>query len=388
MTYRFSAPMTGLKPSAIRELFKITQQPDVISFAAGNPSPDAFPSEELGELSARIFAGMAGFVLQYGLTEGYMPLRDAVTQRLKTQNIGREGDMTVITSGAQQGIELAARVLCDAGDVVLCETPSFIGALNTFRSHGLKLKGVDMDGSGIVPESLESALKTVPNIKILYTVPTFQNPTGITMTLKRREQVLELCAKYGVIIIEDNPYGDLSYDGEPPPAIKSMDTEGIVVYVGSFSKIISPGLRLGYVAAPAPITEKIVVAKQGEDVHTTLFSQVLAHEFMAHYNLDLHIAKCRALYHRKRDLMVCACARYLDADIIKPGGGLFLWGTLKNTDDSMAFYRRALDKKVAFVAGSVFLPDTDGVTPGFRLNFSMPSDEQIGKGIEILGGLI
>jgi len=380
--------MANLKPSAIRELFKITGQPGVISFAAGNPSPDAFPSGELCELAARILTDKPDFVLQYGITEGYMPLREAVAQRLEGQNIFREADITVITSGAQQGIGLAARVMCDAGDVVLCESPSFIGALNSFRSHGLKLKGIDIDECGIVPESLEKTLETTPNAKILYTIPTFQNPTGITMTLERRKKILELCERFNVIILEDNPYGDLSYDGEPPVTIKSLDTKGIVIYVGSFSKIISPGLRLGYVIAPAPIAEKIVVAKQGEDVHTTLFSQVLAHEFMTNYDLDAHISKCCDLYRRKRDMMVKACRRYLDADIIVPGGGLFLWGNLKNEGDSMAFYRRALDKKVALVAGGVFLPDTDGVTPGFRLNFSMPSDEQIEKGIEILGGLI
>jgi 2-aminoadipate transaminase len=208
------------------------------------------------------------------------------------------------------------------------------------------------------------------------------------MTLERRKKVLELCEKFNVIILEDNPYGDLSYDGEPPVTIKSLDTAGVVVYVGSFSKTISPGLRLGYVVAPAAIVDKIVVAKQGEDVHTTLFSQVLAHEYITNYDFDGHILKCRELYRRKRDLMVKACERYLDADMIVPGGGLFLWGNLRKESDSMAFYRRALEEKVALVAGGIFLPEGEGVSTGFRLNFSMPSDEQIGRGIEILGRLM
>jgi 2-aminoadipate transaminase len=386
MEYKFSAPMANLKPSAIRELFKITGQPGVISFAAGNPSPDAFPSAELCELAAKILADKPGFVLQYGITEGYMPLRESIEKR--HNSLVRDDDMTLIVSGAQQGIELTARVMCDTGDVVLCENPSFIGALNSFRSHGLKLKGIDVDSCGIVPESLEKALSETQNVKVLYTIPTYQNPTGITMTLERRKKVLELCEKFNVIIIEDNPYGDLSYDGEPPETLKSLDTKGIVVYVGSFSKIISPGLRLGYVIAPTPIADKIVVAKQGEDVHTTLFSQVLAHEYIVNYDLDAHILKCRDLYRRKRDLMVRACERYLDADMIVPGGGLFLWGTLKDGSDSMAFFRRALEEKVAIIAGGVFLPEPGGATSGFRLNFSMPSDEQIEKGIEILGELI
>lgn len=387
MNYKFSDPMVNLKPSAIRELFKVTSQPGVISFAAGNPSPETFPIKELDELSKRVFAERAGFFLQYGLTEGYAPLREAVAARLGAENV-KENDMTIITSGAQQAIGLTARVLCNAGDVVLCEKPSFIGALNAFRSQGLKLLGIDIDSDGIVPEALENALKNTPNARILYTIPTFQNPTGITMTLERRKKVLELCEKCGVIILEDNPYGDLSYDGEPPCTIKSLDTTGIVVYVGSFSKIISPGLRIGHVTANSQIVEKIVVAKQGEDVHSNLFSQVLVHEYMTNFDLTAHIEDCRSIYRRKRDLMVDACKRYLDADVIVPRGGLFLWCALRNVNDSMAFYRRGLEHKVAVVAGGTFLPDLNDVTPGFRLNFSMPSDELIEKGIEILGGLI
>ncbi|MCL1819754.1 MAG: PLP-dependent aminotransferase family protein [Oscillospiraceae bacterium] len=386
VSYNFSAPMANLKPSAIRELFKVTGLPGVISFAAGNPSPETFPGKELGELAARILAERADIVLQYGITEGYAPLREAVAERLR--NIVRETDMTVIVSGGQQGIELTARVLCDPGDTVLCESPSFIGALNSFRSHSINLIGIETDSAGIIPESLENALKSAANVRMLYTIPTFQNPKGVTMTLERRKKILELCKNYNVILLEDNPYGDLYYDNAPPDTIKSLDDTGTVVYVGSFSKTISPGLRLGYVAANASIVEKIVVAKQGEDVHTALFPQVLAHEYLTNYDFDAHIAECRSVYRRKRDLMVSACEKYLGADIIVPGGGLFLWGSLRDTDDSMPFYRRALERKVALVAGGVFLPDTEAVTPGFRLNFSMPSDEQIEKGIKILGELL
>ena len=388
MDYKFSAAIAGLKPSAIREIFKITQKPGVISFAAGNPSPETFPAEELAAISARLFAEKAPFALQYGITEGYGPLRELMRARLKTvYGVGREYDETIIVSGAQQGIDLAARVLSEPGDTALCESPSFIGSLNAFRAHGLNLAGLPMDESGLLPEALENALKTLKRIKFLYTIPTFQNPTGITMALERRGQILELCEKNGVIIIEDNPYGDLSYDGEAPPPLKSLDETGIVVYVGSFSKIISPGIRMGYVAAPAPIIEKIVVAKQGADVHTNLFFQMAVCEYMA--GIDAHILKCRDIYRRKRDLMYGACIEHLKgADVIKPAGGLFLWCGLKNAEDSSDFCRRAVESNVAVIPGKAFLTDLSAKTAGFRLNFSMPSNEQIARGVEILGGIM
>lgn len=390
MEYTFSSAIAELKPSAIREIFKVTQDPSIISFAAGNPSPETFPAGELAEISARLFENNAAFALQYGITEGYMPLRETVAERLReVYGIGREYDRTVIVSGAQQGIDLTARVLTDPGDVILCESPSFIGSLNAFRAHGLKIEGVLIDDAGIVPEALEQALKANKNIRLLYTIPTFQNPTGITMPLERRKKILELCLSHNVIILEDNPYGDLSYDGEQPPTIKSLDETGSVVYVGTFSKIISPGIRMGYVTAPAKIIEKLVVAKQGADVHTNLFYQMLVREYMANCDIDAHIAKCRDIYRRKRDLMYGECVRHFKgADVIKPSGGLFLWCNLKDTEDSTDFCRRAVENKVAVVPGSAFLTDLSGKTSGFRLNFSMPSDEQILKGVEILGGIM
>ena len=388
MNYTFSPAIAGLKPSAIREIFKITQKPGIISFAAGNPSPETFPAAELNEISARIFAEKATFALQYAITEGYIPLRGLMKERLKSKyGIGRDFDETVIVSGAQQGIDLTARVLAEKGDTVLCESPSFIGSLNAFRSHGLNIAGLTMDLNGLLPEQLENALKTQKNVRFLYTIPTFQNPTGITMTLRRRKQILELCERHNVIILEDNPYGDLAYDGDPPPTLKSLDETGIVVYAGSFSKIISPGIRMGYVTAPAPIVEKIVVAKQGADVHSNLFFQMVVCEYMG--GIDEHIDKCRELYRRKRDLMYGSCLEHFkNAHVIKPGGGLFLWCSLQNTDDSSDFCRRAVESNVAVIPGKAFLTDVNGKTAGFRLNFSMPTDEQITRGVEILGGLM
>ena len=396
MEYTFSSALAELKPSAIREIFKVLGDPEVISFAAGNPAPETFPSAELAEISDRIWRERPGAALQYGLTEGYAPLREAVTQRLRgVYGIGGGSDAVIMTSGGQQGVQLAAMTLCDPGDTVLCETPSFIGSLNAFRALGLRPRGVEMDEEGILPDSLEHTLKTQPRVKMLYTIPTFQNPSGITMTAERRAELLSLCERYGVMAVEDNPYSDLYYDGKPPAAIKSMDTAGRVIYAGSFSKVISPGLRVGFVCGPAPIVEKMVVAKQGIDVHTPQFTQMLVHEYISRHDLDAHIVTCRDLYRVKRDRMLNACERSMSrgVNVVKPSGGLFLWCSLKDgadgvTADSAPFCRAAAAKKVAVVPGSAFLADTEASTPGFRMNFSLPSPEQIDKGVEILSSLL
>ncbi|GHV32241.1 aminotransferase [Clostridia bacterium] len=391
MKYRFSEPISELKPSAIREIFKVLADPSVISFAAGNPAPETFPAAELAELSAEIWRDSASQALQYGLTEGYLPLRGAIAERLRTAyKIGSDIDDVIVVSGAQQGIQLAALTLCDRGDTILCESPSFIGSLNAFRALGIRLCGIGMDELGLLPDELENALKTQPKVRALYTIPTFQNPTGITMSAERRKTVLELCERYGVVVIEDNPYSDLYYDEKPPQAIKSLDTSGVVLYVGSFSKVISPGLRLGYVCGAREIVAKLVVAKQGVDVHSTQFAQMLVEKYLKSHDLDAHIARSRSLYKSKRDLMLNACKSYLShgAEVIKPSGGLFLWCNLINEKSSAEFCSKAAANKVAVVPGSAFLTDTAGVTPGFRLNFSLPTDEQIETGCRLLGSLV
>ncbi len=391
MEYMFSTAMAALKPSAIREILKVTADKEVISFAAGNPAPETFPVTQLQALACRVLETQSSQALQYGVTEGYAPLRQSIADRLQTKyQIGRDFDSTIVVSGAQQGIELTAKVLCNPGDTVLCEDPSFIGALNSFRAHGLQLHGLRMDEQGLRPDALEHALQTVPRVKILYTIPTHQNPTGLTMSAERRPQILALCQQYGVYIIEDNPYGDLSFDAVPPPAIKTGDTEGIVIYVGSFSKIIAPGIRLGYVCAPAPIVDKIVVAKQAADVHSNLFFQMIVHAYMTENDIDAHIQNCCDLYRTKRDQMVTLSRRYLSshAEVYEPKGGLFLWCVLRNEQDSTEFCRKAAAQKVAVVPGSAFLADTTAKTAGFRLNFSLPTPAQIDKGMAILGSII
>ena len=392
MNYTFSDKIAELKPSAIREIFKSLTDPTIISFAAGNPAPKSFPVSELATLSEEIFQTNASAALQYGITEGYAPLRQAVEKRQKERfGTVRNGDSTLIVSGGQQGIELTCKVLCNEGDTVICEDPSFIGALNSFRSNGAKTVGVPMESDGISINALEQILRTSKNAKLLYLIPTFQNPSGITMSLEKRYAVLALAKKYGVIILEDNPYGELRFAGEDIPTIKSLDTEGLVVYCSSFSKILSAGMRVGFVIAPEEIAKKLAVAKQGEDVHTNLFFQMLCHAYMERYDLDGHIRRINDLYRRKCNLMLSCIDEYIPAERVsftRPEGGLFIWGTIRNCTDSSLLVQKALEQKVAVVPGSAFLCDTTATSPSFRLNYSTPSDEQIVEGIGRLGAVI
>ncbi|MGN1050833.1 MAG: PLP-dependent aminotransferase family protein, partial [Acutalibacteraceae bacterium] len=267
MEYKFSEKVKNLKPSAIREIFKYASDPSVVSLSAGNPSPEAFPAKEIAEISAKILKENPIGVLQYSITEGYTPLRETLKKYMKEHhNAINENDDLLITSGAQQIMDLLTKSLCNEGDVIITEAPSFIGSLNTFRSYNARLVGVPMENDGMNMDALEEALINNKNVKFIYTIPNFQNPSGITMSLLKRKKLYELAKKYGVLILEDNPYGDLRYSGEYIPCIKSFDTENIVVYAGSMSKVISPGIRVAYAIAPKPIFQKMVVCKQGSDV--------------------------------------------------------------------------------------------------------------------------
>ncbi len=391
MDYRISDKFLNMKPSAIREIFKSLGKPGAISFAAGNPSPESFPVEAMREISDRIFAENPVTALQYGITEGYPKLRELVTKRLsRVYNIGTPDDDTIIVTGGQQGIELTCKVMCNEGDVVICENPSFIGALNSFRSLGAKLVGIDVNDDGMDIPSLEAALKANPNAKLIYTIPTFHNPLGITSTLENRKAVYALAKKYGVIIIEDNPYGDLRFAGENVPTYKSMDTEGLVVYAGSFSKVMSSGMRIGFLCANKALISKIVVAKQVEDVHTNVLFQMIVAEFMEKYDLDAHIESIRKLYAHKAGVMLDALDEYMP-DCVKftrPEGGIFLWCTLPDSIKLSDFIAKCSEKNVFVVPGTAFLPDESEETHSFRLNYSMPSDEEIVKGVKILGEII
>lgn len=388
MEYKFSDSFENLKPSAIREIFKSLTDPSIISFAAGNPAPESFPVNELADLAADIFKTSPITALQYSITEGYPPLREEIARRQKERfGIGRDFDTTIVTSGGQQGLELCCRVLCNKGDVVLCENPSFIGALNAFRACGAETVGVPMDDDGINVEALEYMISKTENIKLMYLIPTFQNPRGSCTSSEKRKKIYEIAKKNGIIILEDNPYGELRFAGEEIPTIKSFDEDGIVVYSSSFSKILSAGMRLGFIVAPTDIVQKMVVAKQCEDVHSNIFFQMLCHKYVTECDLDSHIEKIRGIYRHKCNLMLDALDKYMPKEIkfTRPEGGLFIWCTLPNGLDSGAFAKYAVSRKVAVVPGSAFNCDLNAPSDSFRLNYSTPSDEQIVEGVKILG---
>ena len=390
MQYHFSDRISTLKPSAIREIFKYAADPEVVSLSAGNPAPDAFAAKQIGEIAADIFATHPIDALQYSVTEGYPKLRAFMRDYMKTRhNIGRAFDDVLITSGAQQIMEMCAKVLCNEGDYVIAEDPSFIGSLNCFRSLGAQLKGVPIEPDGMCIEALTDALENTPNVRFIYTIPNFQNPSGVTMSLEKRHALYDLAKKYGVLIVEDNPYGDLRYSGENLPNIKSFDEDGIVIYSGSFSKVIAPGLRVGYTVAPSEIMKKMVVAKQGEDVHTNILAQMICYEFMTRYDFDENLAFLRRLYSRKAQFAMDLLDKYVvptGITYLPIQGGLFLWCTLPDGVDMADFCKRAVvEHKVAIVPGTAFLCDEKGSSQCFRINFTTPSDEKLEEGIKRLG---
>ena len=395
MEYRFSDKLAALKPSAIREIFKSLTDPSIIAFAAGNPAAETFPISEMAEISREIYADMAVTALQYGTTEGYMPLRRAIADRQRARfGIGKTAedglgfaDTTVIVSGGNQGIELACKAFCNEGDAVVCEDPSFIGALNSFRSNGAVTLGVPLREDGIDTAALEELLKREKRAKLLYLIPTFQNPSGITSTLGNRKKVYEIALRHGVMIIEDNPYGELRFAGTDVPTYKSFDTEGIVIYCSSFSKILSSGMRVGYLTAPEEVIQKIVVAKQVEDVHTNMFFQILCHRYMTERDFEGHIADVRAVYRRKCGLMLDCLDRSMPAGVsfTRPEGGLFIWCTLPAGVDINAYVKRCLERKVALVPGSAFTPVIGAPCNSVRMSYSTATDAQIAEGCRVIG---
>lgn len=390
MEYAFSNKVTGLKASAIREILKFTAFPDVISFAAGNPAPEAFPTAAAEEITAKILKENPVAALQYSITEGYTPLRETLKKRLAAQNcFNADIDDVIITSGGQQGNELSCKIFLNEGDTLVCESPSFIGSINSFKSYNVNLIGVEMDGEGIDPQKLEDTLKANPNTKIIYLIPNFQNPTGKCMSYERRKTVYALAQKYNVMILEDNPYGEIRFEGENIPSVKSLDTDGRVIYCGSFSKVLAPGIRVGFVSAPKEAAQKIVVCKQVADVHTNILAQMLADEFVNNYGFEEHLSKIREIYRKKCKLMLSEIDKNFSKKITvtRPQGGLFIWATLPEGCDMTGFCKKAVEQKVAVVPGNAFTVHESDPISCFRLNFSTPTDEQLVKGCEILGKL-
>ena len=383
MTYNFSEKVSHLQASAIREILKFTVDPEVISFAAGSPSPEAFPIDKISKISKEIFDDDPLLALKYGVTEGYAPLRDILKSELeKKGEFDPERDDVIITTGAQQANALIAKVLLDPNDIIACESPSFIGSLNAFRSFNAKLVGVNID-------ELEAVFKN-EKTKMFYIISNFQNPTGLTTSFEKRKAIYELAAKYNVVVLEDDPYGDLRFEGESIPSIKSMDKDGVVAYSRTFSKILAPGIRVGYICGPKEIINKMTVCKQVDDVHSTMWSQILAYRFLKEYDLNEHLKMLRPIYKRKCKIMLDEIENNFSSKITctKPQGGLFIWCTLPDGCDMNAFCKRAVaEYKVAVVPGNAFLIDESASTTSFRMNFSTPTDKQLVEGCEKIGKL-
>lgn len=387
---KFADRVKNLEASAIREIFKLLAKPGIISFAGGAPDPSLFPNEELAAIASDILRNDAKTALQYGVTEGYAPLRDWVKSRLISQGILTEEDNVIIVSGGQQGIDLATKSLINEGDGVVCEEPSFIGGLNCFRSYNAELYGVPVLSDGLDTDKLEELLKEHKNIKLLYTISTFQNPSGITVTEEKRRKILELADKYDFLIYEDNPYGELRFRGEEVPTFKALDKSGRVIYFGSFSKILSPGMRIGFTSAPEKLLERMIICKQTEDVHTNVLSQMIAYEYVTKYSIDEHIEKAREIYGKKCELMMSCMDKYFPKSVTHtcPDGGIFLYCSMPEGTDCKEVMSRALEKGVAFVPGNACMLDDKGVYSDFRMNYSLASEEQIETGIKALGEVL
>lgn len=390
MQYTISDNMNGVQGSIIRELFKLAKDPNMIAFGGGNPSPETFPVDAIAQITADVLKNNPVSVLQYGLSEGYTPLRETMKKHLaEVEGIDFSTNELLIVSGGQQAADLTTKVLLNRGDVILTEEPSFVGCLNTFRSYGAKLVGVPVESDGINTEKLEEALKANDNVRFLYTIPSFQNPTGITMSGEKRKKVYELCQKYDVMIFEDNPYSELRFAGESQKPIKAMDTDGRVVYAGSFSKVMAPAFRLGFVIFNKDLASRFTVAKQCTDVHSTVLFQHIVNEYMTKYDYKAHIDSTREIYRRKSGIMLDEMEKKFHPSVTfnRPEGGLFVMAFLPEGMDSYPFVQEGIKRGVYCVPGVAFMVDGTKPNNGFRMNYSTPSDEQIVKGVDILGKL-
>lgn len=395
--HRYAQRTQRMGSSAIRELLKLTEKPDIISFAGGLPAPDVFPVEQFQEACQKVLRDFGSIALQYGTTEGYLPLREQIARHTARYGIKVEPDNILITSGSQQALDLIGKIFINPGDRILVESPTYLGALQAWNAYGAEYVTVPMDKSGMNTDALEEALRTGP--KFIYVLPNFQNPTGVTLSLPRRQRLIELADQYGVPIIEDDPYGQLRFEGEHLPSVVLLDHRyrdnqdgsysGNVIYLSTFSKILAPGLRLAWVIAPREVIHKLVQAKQGADLHTSTFNQIVAHEVSRGGFLDQHIKLIRETYRERRDVMLAAMDRFFppEVDWTHPEGGLFLWGTLPRHLSSADVLKYAIERKVAFVPGGPFHPDGGGHNT-MRINFSNASPEMILEGIRRLGEVI
>ncbi len=395
--YRFALRTEGMKSSIIRELLKLTQDPDLISFAGGLPAPELFPVKEFTEASQKVLKEHGSKALQYSPTEGYIPLRELITGRMNRDGIPVSADQILITSGSQQALDLTGEVFLDPGDAILLERPSYLGAIQAWTAYQARFVGAEIDKDGVNPDALRDGARSSP--KFMYILPNFQNPGGTTLSEERRRKILELSEEFGVPVIEDDPYGSLRFEGEhlpPMAAIDALSNGGSlehVIYLGTFSKILAPGLRLGWVAAKPEVMRYYVQAKQGQDLHTSILTQMIAYEVAKDGFLEEHIRKICEVYGQRRDIMVDAMKRYFPEEVTwtVPQGGLFLWATLPDGLDTGPLFKQAIAEKVAFVPGYVFYAPEIGKEPlrnSMRLNFSNAKPEQIEEGIKRLGRAI
>jgi 2-aminoadipate transaminase len=396
---RFAQRAQGVSGSVIRELLKLTERPDVISFAGGLPAPEAFPREELREAAFRVLDQHGDAALQYGPTEGYHPLRELLVRHMARCGVAVQPANVLVTSGSQSGLDLVGKLFLNPGDHVAVEAPTYLGALQAFRAYQAEFLSVPLDEDGMQVERLEDVLREGP--KFLYVLPSFQNPTGATLALERRRRLVEIASRWGVPVVEDDPYGQLRYHGAHLPPIVQLDAVshgcaagersfgGGVIYLGTFSKVLAPGLRLGFVVAPEPVIEKLVQLKQGADLQSATFNQMLAYEVAKGGFLDGHVRRIRRLYGERRDAMLASLARHFPPGVAwtRPEGGLFLWVTLPPQLDAGPLLQDALREKVAFIPGAPFHADGTGANT-LRLNFSYSAPDRIEEGVRRLGELL
>lgn len=391
--YRYSQRTQRIKASAIRQLLAVAERPGMISFGGGFPAPDVFPVEEFKRACITVLENKGPEVLQYGSTDGYVPLREMVSRYSIRSGMNIDISNILITSGSQQALDLIGKIFINRGDRILVESPTYLGALQAWNAYGAEYTTVPVDDYGMRTDMLEEALRTGP--KFIYVLPNFQNPTGTTMPLERRMKVIELADRYGVPIIEDDPYGQLRYEGEDIPSVDILDSRvreqngtytGNVIYLSTFSKILAPGLRLAWVVAPDTVIRKLGLAKQGTDLNTSMFNQILAHEVGQHGFIDRHVEMMRKVYKERRNAMLDSLEEHMPEGVkwTHPEGGLFLWATLPENLNSTEMLQGVIEENVAYVPGEFFHPDGSGKNT-IRLNFSFCSPEKINEGIARLG---
>jgi 2-aminoadipate transaminase len=390
MNYQYAKRLASLKASEIRELLKITAQPEIISFAGGLPAPELFPVDEIIQVSRLVLKENGTSALQYSTTEGYAPLRRWIAARINAKRGACFGeDDILITNGSQQALDLSGKVFIDEGDAVLCENPTYMAAISAFRAYGCSFREVATDGDGMLPEALEEMLKTTERVKLIYVIPDFQNPTGRSWSMERRKALAELAEKYHVAVLEDDPYGELRFEGERIPSVKSFDKAGCVFYMGTFSKIFCPGYRIGWIAGNREAISKYVLVKQGADLQCNTLAQMEIHKFLELYDIDAHIEKIRTVYKRRRDIAVGVMENEFPESVAftRPCGGLFTWAVLPPYLDARLLLKASLKQKVAFVPGGSFFPN-GGNENTMRLNYSNMPEDRLEQGMRILAGVI